>query len=178
MIGPIARWAIKKTLLLTANAIDNKIAADKKAQQEAETRKEEEREAADPNYREYKDAVRKRERVAAEKARIAEEIETRKQDRREFVRRLLMHASFGMYIVCVMYRLHCAFHHFSCHFYDIPVENILPPIWMLIVLMFAISDFVVAGNDSYGQYQGLGCGVVMLLPLCWLGYVLLEAIQI
>ncbi len=172
MIGPIARWAIKQALLQTAKAVDTKIAANKKAEREAEVRQEEEREATDPAYRAYKDAMREKARIAEEKAHIAQEVEDRKLARRELVRTLLWRGSQVMYAVCVFHRLFSPAYDY--HFHLSSVENILASIWMLIVLLYAVSDLVVLMNDSFGK--GLGCGVVMLIPLCWLGYIFLEAI--
>jgi len=168
MIGPLAKWAIKQAVSVTAKAIQTDLAKSEKAYREAETKKEEAREAADPAYRAHKKALREKARIAAEEERIERETRIRKQDRRELVRKFLWWLSVAMYVVCVLYRLDYpeldVYHRF--------VVNILASIWMFIVLMFAVSDQMVLGGESYSG--GLGCGVVLLIPLCWLGYIFLD----
>ncbi len=83
MIGPIAKWAIKKAVSLTENAIRDSVRASEIAYREAEIRKEEEREAADPAYRAYKDAVREESRIAEEESQRLRKIEADKLARKQ-----------------------------------------------------------------------------------------------
>ena len=175
MLGPIARWALKKAVSGTEKAVRGSIRASEERQRKAEMKQEAAREAADPAYRAYKETLREQERIAAETRRIAREVQQRKEDRLQRNRKLSFKASEVMYLICISYCLYLSsqvrgravqadwlLHDF--------VANILASVWILAVVLFAVSDFM---NVADGSGNGLGCGVVILIPLCWLGYVFL-----
>ncbi len=189
MIVPIARWAIKKALLAAAQPIDKAI-QDRATERQmdrllAEISKEKEREAFDPAYRAYKDAVREKECIAAEEAPIARETQERKEYNLYHCRKLLWNVSLGTYIICGLYCLINSSYHAN-HIQDIArqsgwflhdsVENALASMWVFATVLWAANDVIIFWDKKNVAPSGMGCGVIVLVPIMiWLGYVILVA---
>lgn len=189
MIGPIARWAIKKAVSLTENAIRDSVRASEKAYREAEIKKEEDREAADPAYRAYKDAIREDARIAEEKHQRLREIEAEKQARFNRSSNFLWKASKWTYLICVLSGLfHVNINHYiicNSYLWDIQMrydehvrvggslmgslmyhEFVTPTlfaVWVLVTVIWA-------GNELREPDKGYG-KVLGLVPRILFGYI-------